>query len=256
MTTHRDAVSASISSISRSDATMAMDAKAKPPGSLGVLEDWAIKYASMMAHTTIPITNTSRLAMLQGTLRPVVTAPCLLLFAADHGIAAARPEVSAYPRAVRLTVSLLITNSSQVTASVFNAIARGQAASCALCASSNITLRLTDVGVDCDTTSTTQTADEGIHVTTAKACPHGTASFIDAPAMTAAETEAAMAAGRRAVQEARAAGGNVVAVGELGIGNTTSAAALLAALTGAPPEAVCGRGTGTWLSVGIHVLRC
>lgn len=71
--------------------------------------------------------------------------------------------------------------------------------------------------------------------------------------MTAAETDAAIAVGREAVKTAHTAGSTVVAVGELGIGNTTSAAALLAALVGAPVEAVCGRGTGMALDVASHV---
>lgn len=61
-----------------------LDAKAKPAGSLGTLEDLAC-----------------RLAALQGTLAPTVGRATLLVFGADHGIAAERPAVSAFPRAVR-----------------------------------------------------------------------------------------------------------------------------------------------------------
>jgi hypothetical protein len=65
-------------------ARAAVDAKAKPPGSLGLLEEWGV-----------------RLCELQGTLAPAVDGMCLLLFAADHGITRDTPGVSAYPRQVR-----------------------------------------------------------------------------------------------------------------------------------------------------------
>jgi nicotinate-nucleotide--dimethylbenzimidazole phosphoribosyltransferase len=64
-------------------ARAAVDGKAKPPGSLGLLEEWGIQ-----------------LCELQGTLTPHVTSMCLLLFAADHGITRDAPAVSAYPRQV------------------------------------------------------------------------------------------------------------------------------------------------------------
>jgi nicotinate-nucleotide--dimethylbenzimidazole phosphoribosyltransferase len=63
-------------------------------------------------------------------------------------------------------------------------------------------------------------------------------------AMTDAETQAAIDVGRTTAREAYARGARLAAVGEIGIGNTTSAAALLSALTGAAPEETCGRGTG------------
>jgi nicotinate-nucleotide--dimethylbenzimidazole phosphoribosyltransferase len=71
----------------------------------------------------------------------------------------------------------------------------------------------------------------------------GTANFLHGPAMTRAQAEQALAAGRRVVAE-RLAGARVLALGEMGIGNTTSASALTAALTGRPAREVTGRGTG------------
>src|SRR5205807_3661013 len=77
------------------------------------------------------------------------------------------------------------------------------------------------------------------------AVARGTANFTQAPAMTPAQAQQALAAGRRVVAERLATGGvRVVGLGEMGIGNTTSASTLAAALTGLPAEAVTGRGTG------------
>jgi nicotinate-nucleotide--dimethylbenzimidazole phosphoribosyltransferase len=77
----------------------------------------------------------------------------------------------------------------------------------------------------------------------------GSSSFLEGPAMSGQQCQDAQAVGRRAVERllqgrGAAAGPLVLCVGELGIGNSTSAAALVAALTGAQPAEVCGRGTG------------
>src|SRR5206468_7479411 len=72
-----------------------------------------------------------------------------------------------------------------------------------------------------------------------------THNFVKSPAMTMQQAEQALAAGRRVVAERLApAGVRVIALGDMGIGNTTSASALTAALTGQPVAAVTGRGTG------------
>lgn len=126
-----------------------------------------------------------------------------------------------------------------------------------LCAANDCTLHLVDVGVDADVSTATSAAPH-IAVHHAKLAK-GTASFLAGPAMSQEQCTAAMAVGRQAVDRvlsemrgsngaAAAAGddapGLVLCIGELGIGNTTSAAALVAALTGAAPAEVCGRGTG------------
>jgi nicotinate-nucleotide--dimethylbenzimidazole phosphoribosyltransferase len=77
------------------------------------------------------------------------------------------------------------------------------------------------------------------------AVARGTANFLQGPAMTAAQAAQALEAGRQVVAQHLAGGGvRIVALGEMGIGNTTSASALTAALTGQPATAVTGRGTG------------
>src|SRR5581483_1246180 len=72
----------------------------------------------------------------------------------------------------------------------------------------------------------------------------GTANFLQGPAMTEAEVLAALAVGIEVLRTEAERGLDVVATGEMGIGNTTSAAALAAAYTGEPASAVTGRGTG------------
>jgi NaMN:DMB phosphoribosyltransferase len=152
----------------------------------------------------------------------------------------------------------------QVTLAIFGAIARNQAASSVLCAANDCCLHLVDVGVDADVSTATSAAP---HITVHHAkLARGTASFLAGPAMTQEQCAAAIAEGRQAVDRVlsemqgsdgadgaaaaaaaaarEGAPGLVLCIGELGIGNTTSAAALVAALTGAAPAEVCGRGTG------------
>lgn len=154
------------------------------------------------------------------TLEPRVARGRILIFAADHGIS--REGVSAYPR--------------EVTAQMAKTFASGGAAITVLARSLDLEVEVIDVGVDADLP-----AMPG--VVAAKVC-RGTRSFLREPAMTLEELDAALAAGRAAVDRAVSAGVETVGLGEMGIGNTTSAAALLSALTGAPPMETVGRGTG------------
>lgn len=176
--------------------------KTMPAGALGRLGELAV-----------------RIAEVQGTLAPRVDRVRLLLFAGDHGIADA--GVSAYPRAV--TREMLLN------------FASGGAAAMVLARSNAVEVEVIDVGVDI------AASDIPSGVVVAKTRP-GTARFDLGPAMSAAERDAAFAAGVAAV--ARAGRVDAIAIGEMGIGNTTVAAALLAALTGAPVADCVGRGTG------------
>ncbi|MBI2323236.1 MAG: nicotinate-nucleotide--dimethylbenzimidazole phosphoribosyltransferase, partial [Chloroflexi bacterium] len=72
----------------------------------------------------------------------------------------------------------------------------------------------------------------------------GTRNMLDEPAMTAAQAQAAVEAGVRLADEEAARGLDLVATGDMGIGNTTASAAIIAALAGATPRQVAGRGTG------------
>jgi nicotinate-nucleotide--dimethylbenzimidazole phosphoribosyltransferase len=215
-----------------------LDALAKPPGSLGLLESWAF-----------------RACALQGTLRPSFGRASVLVFLADHGVTMARPTVTAFPRAV--------------TAALLKAVSGGLApASVALAGSTGFAdAEYVDVGVDLESAGGGAPLADGpveawrqqrknafdVHTWGSdKVCPRGSADFTQGPALTREELERATEAGRRAVRRAaqraldadQAAPLSAVALGEMGLGNTTSAAALAAALTGAAPEEVCGRGTG------------
>lgn len=179
-----------------------------------------------LARKTMPAGALGRLGELaveiatrQRTLAPRIGRARLVVFAADHGIAKA--GVSAYPPAV--------------TREMLRNFAAGGAAACVLARAHDVELEVVDVGVDVDADA----VPPGIVVAKTR---RGTGRIDQEPAMSPAERDAAFAAGVAAV--ARAGAIDVLAVGEMGIGNTTAAAALLAALTGAPPERCVGRGTG------------
>lgn len=158
------------------------------------------------------------LAALQQAEHPRCNAPRLLLFAADHGIA--REGVSAYlPRATTQMVYQYLS---------------GAAAANVLCRQHAVGLEVVDVGVDHDFGEA--------HGLWRRKVRRGTRSFLEAPAMTLAEMNAAIAVGAELVRAMPRS--DVIALGEMGIGNTTSASAILAALSGAPVEEAAGRGTG------------
>src|SRR6185295_2882254 len=158
------------------------------------------------------------LAALQGREHPSCRAPSLLLFAGDHGVAEER--VSAYlPRA---------------TAQMVYQYLSGGAAVNALCRQHGVALHVADVGVDHDFGSATALAQLKVR--------RGTRNFTREPAMTHDELGRALAAGAALV--ARVPESEVIGLGEMGIGNTTASAALLAALTGESAAQVVGRGTG------------
>jgi nicotinate-nucleotide--dimethylbenzimidazole phosphoribosyltransferase len=159
-----------------------------------------------------------QLAALQGREHPSCRAPSLLLFAGDHGVA--EEGVSAYlPRA---------------TAQMVYQYLSGGAAVNALCRQHGVALHVADVGVDHDFGSASALAQLKVR--------RGTRNFTREPAMTHAELEQALAAGAALV--ARVPESEVIGLGEMGIGNTTASAALLAALTSESAAQVVGRGTG------------
>lgn len=161
-----------------------------------------------------------RLAALQGTERPRVERVHIVVFAGDHGVAA--EGVSAYPQAV--------------TAEMVKNFARGGAAVAVAARALGAALEVVNLG-------TVQDPGPLPGVTSARLGP-GTANFTRAPAMDEAQLTAALAAGRHAVARARDAGAHLFIGGEMGIGNSTAAAALACALIGAPPGRLAGPGTG------------
>ena len=181
----------------------ALDAKTKPPGSLGRLETLAVE-----------------LGLAQRSRAPRADPARIVVFAADHGVAA--EGVSAYP--------------AEVTAQMVRNFAGGGAAVAVLARAADVALEVVDVGV------ATDLADlEGI--VHDKVAP-GSANLARGPAMTATELDAALEVGRRAVRRAAADGVRVLLLGEMGIGNTTAAAVLTALCCDADGGRVGGRGTG------------
>ncbi len=162
----------------------------------------------------------ARLAAVQGTVKPTITNKAVVVFAADHGVTAA--GVSAYPKSV--------------TVGMAKSFLAGGAAVNALARSAGAELLVVDVGID---------ADLGAHSRLwSRKIARGTRNMLDGPAMTRAETEAACGVGLEAAQKLAAPGGALLAGGEMGIGNTTPAAALTAWFTGRAARDVVGRGTG------------
>ena len=122
----------------------------------------------------------------------------------------------------------------EVSAQVAAAAARGESAISVLAARGEHELLVADLGL-CTATPP--------GVRDAKVTP-GTADFTAGPAMGAAELDAALTAGRRLAEELAGRGIDCLVLGEIGIGNTTTTAALTCVLTGADPARAIGRGTG------------
>jgi nicotinate-nucleotide--dimethylbenzimidazole phosphoribosyltransferase len=197
---------AAIAAIDRDDAfsqaiDAALDAKTKPPGSLGDLERLA-----------------AQIARVQRRLDPRIEHAQTLVFAGDHGVAAA--GVSAYPAAV--------------TAQMVANFLAGGAAICVLSRQFGAELTVVDAGVAADI--------EPHPRLLARKIGYGTASFAEEPAMSASACAAALRAGI-AIGSGYSPYGALI-LGEMGIGNTTSAATLMHTLTGLPVGACVGRGTG------------
>lgn len=159
-----------------------------------------------------------QLADLQQSEYPSCQAPSLLLFAADHGVS--EEGVSAYL--------------PEATAQMVYQYLAGGAAVNVLCRQHGIELLIADVGVDHEFGAASGLWQRKVR--------RGTRNFLHAPAMTDAELEAALAAGAELV--AQVPESEVVGLGEMGIGNTTAAAALMAAITGLDADDVVGAGTG------------
>jgi nicotinate-nucleotide--dimethylbenzimidazole phosphoribosyltransferase len=160
-----------------------------------------------------------RLAVLHGG-PPRVEHPVIFTFAADHGVAA--EGVSAYPQAV--------------TAQMLENFLRGGAAVNVLARQAGARLVIADFGVATSTARDPTLVDCRIAA--------GTANMVEGPAMTRAQAIRAVEEGASLAERALDAGADLLGAGEMGIANTTAASAIIAALTGAAPEAVTGRGTG------------
>lgn len=176
----------------------------KPPGSLGRLEDLSVWVAAC-----------------QGTCPPRQLArPRVVVFAGDHGVTLA--GVSAFP--------------PEVTGQMVANFEAGGAAINALAEVAGATVRVADISVDCPEPYSVAIGAHKVR--------RGSGNIAVEDALSADETAAAIAAGRRLADEEVDAGADLLIAGDMGIGNTTAATTLVAALTGTEPVAAVGRGTG------------
>ncbi|MDY7579554.1 nicotinate-nucleotide--dimethylbenzimidazole phosphoribosyltransferase [Herbaspirillum sp. RTI4] len=159
----------------------------------------------------------ARIGLIQKSCAPQLIEPVILIFAGDHGVTA--ENISAFPQSVTWQ---MMENFLQGGAAI-NVFARQNG--CAL--------KIIDAGVNHEFGTRPGLVDR-------KVAP-GTRNFVREPAMSAAECELALQHGASLVDELN---GNVVGFGEMGIGNTTSAAALMHVLTGLAAAQCVGTGTG------------
>ena len=199
----------------------------KPPGSLGRLEELAIWYAGVAGRFPAEVPKRAE----------------LFVFAADHGVAA--EGVSAYP--------------AEVTAAMVANFRAGGAAVSVLARQCGLAVTVVDVGVAADIPA--PTADEREHPDHVAAgggivpgapgarfvsarVRSGTGNLRREPAMSREEAERAIAVGLQMATEAAVRGTELLVGGDMGIANTTAAAALLCAFGGDDPAEIVGRGTG------------
>lgn len=171
-----------------------------------------------------------RLSALRGG-PPAVEQPVVLVLVADHGVGA--EGVSAYPRSV--------------TAQMLANFVRGGAAVNVLARAAGARVVVADFGVLGPPPPGPAVIDCRVGA--------GTANIARGPAMTREQAVRAIEAGAGLAGDAIAGGADLLAVGEMGIGSTTAASALTAALTGRPPREITGRGTGIDAARWAHKVR-
>ena len=198
----------------RDRAEARLDELTKPPRSLGRLERIA-----------------ARLCAIQETVTPRVTPRRIVVFAADHGVA--EEGVSAYP--------------SAVTAQMVGNFLRGGAAINALARAAGADVCVVDVGVAGDIDASGQAA-----TFVSRRVRPGTRNMTKGPAMSEDELASALDIGLDVADEAAKGGVALIACGDMGIGNTTAASAMTAALAGVPPDEVTGSGTGIGSEMRVH----
>ncbi|MBD8607505.1 nicotinate-nucleotide--dimethylbenzimidazole phosphoribosyltransferase [Aeromicrobium sp. CFBP 8757] len=189
----------------RADAEARLAGLATPPGALGRLGDLAVHLAAM-----------------QGQVPPAPLANVrAVIFAGDHGVS--DHGVSAFPKAI--------------TPAMVRTFLAGSAGVSVLAAQHDVSVRVLDLGVDDDL--------DGVPAeVTAFKVRRGSGAIHLEDALTSDETARAIAAGEAVAAEEIAAGAQLLISGDMGIGNTTPAAALVAASFGLPASEVTGRGTG------------
>ena len=187
-----------------SAATARQDSLTKPQGSLGRLEEVAIQ-----------------LAGIQATDRPNVDGKWIVVAAADHGVTA--QGVSAFP--------------AEVTPQMVANFLAGGAAINVLSKTVGAEVMIVDCGVAGEIPGPT---DELVN----RSQGRGTADFTTGPAMSLEQADEAIESGLQVAGDLATMGAQLIAPGEMGIGNSTSAAAITAVMTGSDVTTVAGRGTG------------
>jgi len=180
-----------------------IDFKTKPLGALGSLEQ--------LAH---------KIGMVQQTTSPELVKPHLIVFAADHGIAAA--GVSAYPQEVTYQM-------------VMNFLGGGAAIN-VFCRQNGIDLKIVDAGVNFDFPEGLELIDKKVR--------KSSRNILEEPAMTLQEYQQALENGQSVVEEIAETGSNIIGFGEMGIGNTSASSLMMSRLFNIPIEDCVGRGTG------------
>jgi nicotinate-nucleotide--dimethylbenzimidazole phosphoribosyltransferase len=194
-------------------------ALATPPGALGRLGDLAVWLAATQGVVPPPALHNVR----------------LVIFAGDHGVA--RHGVSAYP--------------PEITAAMVRTFVAGRAGVSALAGAHGVAVRVLDLGVDDDLAGVPEAVRHH------KVRRSSGAIHLD-DALSPDETDRALEVGAVVAREEIAAGAQLLLSGDMGIGNTTPAAALVAAGLGLPASEVVGRGTGiddAALSHKTHVIQ-
>jgi nicotinate-nucleotide--dimethylbenzimidazole phosphoribosyltransferase len=188
--------------------------KTKPLGALGRLEEIALQ-----------------LGCIQGALHPQLNKPHIVVFAADHGIAATG-MVNPYPQSVTAQM-------------VLNFITGGAAIN-VFCRQHNLGLTVVDAGVNFDFDPALLAGDTTLvpGKLVSRKIGHGTRNYLEEAAMTAQEAASAIEAGKEVVAGLAAQGCNCIGLGEMGIGNTSSASLIMSYITGIAVEECIGRGTG------------
>ncbi|MCS6204319.1 nicotinate-nucleotide--dimethylbenzimidazole phosphoribosyltransferase [Shewanella baltica] len=212
----QSAVSFQISPVSKAQDPLIqqkIDLKTKPPGALGQLESLALQIARVQA------TDLQQTDQPQNTVLKIVH-PTMLVFAGDHGIAA--EGVSIAP--------------SEVTRQMVQNFAHGGAAINVFCRQVGFKLEVIDCGI--------LTPVEGVEGIIEQRLGAGTGAIHLEPAMALETVDKGFAMARDLIERHHQAGCNLVAFGEMGIANTSSAAAIMAAIMQLDVIDCVGRGTG------------
>lgn len=181
-----------------------INSKTKPLGALGILENIAYQ-----------------IARIQQTLQPRLNQPTVAIFAGDHGIAKTG-LVSPYPQ--------------EVTFQMVKNFLNGGAAINVLARQNGLKVKVIDAGVNYEFGNTAGLIDAKI--------AYGTANYLMDSAMTYQQCETALTKGSEIVKDIQEAGSNIIGFGEMGIGNTSSAALLMSVACQLPIRQCVGKGSG------------